>query len=68
MQPAATALEPLQDEDQASKTCGVHPKTLYNERRAKRLGFVQIGSRILYEPAELRRWIASKRVPATIPG
>lgn len=68
MQPAATALEPLQDEDQASVTCGVHKKTLYNERRKKNLGFVQIGSRILYEPAELRRWIASNRVPAVISG
>lgn len=66
MQPTATGLEPLQDEDQASSICKVHKKTLYNERRAGRLGFVQIGSRVLYEPAELRRWIAAHRVQASV--
>lgn len=66
MQSTATPLEPLQDEEQASKTCGgLHPKTLYNARRRKELGYVQLGSRIFYEPAELRRWIAAHRVPAS---
>ena len=66
MRAKETELEPLQvDEDTASEITGVHKKTLYNERRRGKLGFVRVGSRILYEPSELRRWVAANRVQAT---
>ncbi|BBO33241.1 hypothetical protein PLANPX_2853 [Lacipirellula parvula] len=47
---------------------GARPNDLCNERRRGKLGFVRIGSRILSEPSELRRWITVNRVPVSKSG
>lgn len=63
MQTTATPLKPIQvGEPQAAEITGVCGKTLYNARRRGELGFVRVGSRVLYPIAELERWVAANQV------
>jgi hypothetical protein len=42
-------------------------KTMFNYRRAGLLGYVQVGSRIMYEPAALERFVAERRQVGGLP-
>lgn len=66
MQSTATPLKPLQvSEPEAAEITRVCAKTLYNARRRCELGFVRVGSRVLYPIAELERWVAANQVQET---
>ena len=62
---SAEPLSPfLVDEREAARLMGVCAKTLYNLRKGSELPFVSIGTRIMYDPADLRRFIERKKEAA----
>lgn len=51
---------------EAARILGVSPKTLFNRRRAGKIGFVRDNGRILYRLAELERYSKANEVPAAV--
>jgi len=61
-----TGLQPLQvSEREAARILNLHPKTLFNRRRAGKIAFVQDGNRVLYRLEELERYSRSLQVPVS---
>jgi excisionase family DNA binding protein len=48
---------------EAARATGVSRSKLYEEIQAGHLGIMKVGDRTLVEPAELRRWMRTKRQP-----
>ena len=51
----------LLSSDETAKALGVSTRTLYNLRMAGGLPYVALGSRIMFDPADLRHWIEAKK-------
>lgn len=55
----------LMDEREASRYLGVSPRSLWQLRKDRKIAFVPIGGRVLYDPADLEAFIAQQRRPAS---
>ena len=58
------AIEPLWTPEETAKYLGLDPDTLAVWRCTKRHGlpFIYCGARIMYSPAQVRSWVASRTV------
>ena len=66
--PADTVIPPmLVSERQAAAALGVSVRTMFSLRAHGQIPFVPIRSRVLYSPADLARWIESRRIIAAPP-
>lgn len=54
----------LLSEHEAAAALGLSSRTLFDARKAGRLECVRIGTRVLYTPVELQRFIDARRVVA----
>ncbi len=57
-------LEPLLSVRQACKILGIKEKTLRDWVWRKKIDYVKVGDRVMFEPDAIRRFIASNRVVA----
>lgn len=61
--PAARLSEPLMTADDVAALLRVPRSTVYELARTRRIPYLKIGRRTLFEPASLREWIATRTVP-----
>jgi excisionase family DNA binding protein len=58
----------LISETEAARQLSLSRRTLFDLRRSGELPFVPVGAKILYDPSDLRAWIANKKVAAETAG
>ena len=57
-------LEPLLDIRKVAKILGLQEKTIRDWVWRKKIAYVKCGDRVMFEPAQIRRFISRSRVPA----
>ncbi|QDT55707.1 hypothetical protein Pan44_37530 [Caulifigura coniformis] len=58
-------MEALLTREEAIKVLRVSASKLDKDRAAGRIGCVKLGDRVLFEPAEIRRYVDAHRVKGT---
>jgi excisionase family DNA binding protein len=59
----ATTSEPLLTADDVAALLRVPRSTVYELARTRRIPYLKIGRRTLFEPVSLREWIEARTVP-----
>lgn len=57
--------EPLIDVPKAAHLLGISPKTLRDWIQARKIEYVKVGARVLFQPATIRQFVISHTHPAT---
>jgi hypothetical protein len=60
---SSVLLEPLIDVPRAAKLPGISEKTLRDWVWRKKIEYVKVGDRVMFEPNAIREFIARNRVP-----
>jgi excisionase family DNA binding protein len=56
---SADPIEPLLDVRKAAELLGISPKTLRDWIQARKIEYVKVGTRVMFQPASIRQFVAA---------